>query len=451
MKKIGIILIIIMVISSVLGLALYNYYDGTVNTEFIYPGVTIDGVDVGNMTKEAAHESLKQHIVDKANSNMELRYEEIHFSFPYSVLGYEADVKDAIEEAYMIGREGNPVIRLSKVIGLKSNSEEVEIKEKFNSEKLEIAVETMAQDINREPINAKISIFNGEFKKEPEQDGIKLNGTIAKEYINANISNNDVVELPVDRTVAEVKIDSFEKINGKLGEFSTEYSGSVQNRKDNIALAASRISGTIILPGEIFSFNESLGDISEATGYKNATVIINGEFDSGVGGGVCQVSTTLYNAITKADLEVVERRNHSRPVAYVKRGTDAAVASGLLDLKFKNNYDFPIYIHAEENGSEILFSIYGDTTAKDYVIELETEMVEEIPRGVKEKYDPSLPEGAYGVEQKGNNGYKYKTYKVKKVNGEVVSRELYSSDYYPVRDRIVLVGPQVTETEEGTE
>lgn len=443
MKKIAIILLILAIVGMVLGIGIYSYYDGQVNTELIYEGVSIDGVDMSNMTVAEATTILNKHIGDKSNRDMELVYGDLHFTFPYAVLGYTADVKTAVDTAYGIGREGSAISRLAKVISLKGSGEDVELVEKLDPIKVDEALDTLAQDINRDPVDAKLVIVNGLKQIEKEQDGLKLNPAASKVSIMENIATNEKVTLSVEHTEAAVKENSFDEITGVIASFSTDYSSSIQNRKENIAISTSKISGHMVMPGQVFSFNDAIGAIDEASGYKPASVIINGEFDSGVGGGVCQVSTTLYNAITKADLEIVERRNHSRPVGYVKRGTDAAVAIGLLDLKFKNNHDFPLYIYGETNGNEVTFSIFGKVEAMDYDIEMESELVETITKKTQEKYDGSLEPGAYIVEQKGNDGYRYKTYKVKKKDGEVISRELYSTDYYPVRNTIVKVGPKI--------
>lgn len=152
--------------------------------------------------------------------------------------------------------------------------------------------------------------------------------------------------------------DEMKKINFVLSEFSTRFDSNVKGRSQNISLAASSIDGMILMPGEEFSFNRTLGPINTSRGYQYAPVIVSGEFVEGVGGGICQVSTTLFNAALRSGLQITERRPHSLPVAYVPRGTDAMVSSS-SDFKFKNNLNSPIYIQAFVQNSRINFKIYG--------------------------------------------------------------------------------------------
>ncbi len=152
--------------------------------------------------------------------------------------------------------------------------------------------------------------------------------------------------------------EDMQKVNFILNEFSTKFNSNVKGRSENISLAAKSIDGTILMPGEEFSFNQVVGQTTLARGYKHAPVIVDGEFVEGVGGGVCQVSTTLFNATLRSGLTITSRRNHSLPVAYVPKGTDAAVAA-TLDFKFKNTLNNPIYLQAFVENSKIFFRVYG--------------------------------------------------------------------------------------------
>lgn len=152
--------------------------------------------------------------------------------------------------------------------------------------------------------------------------------------------------------------EDMQKINYILNEFSTSFNSKIKGRSENISIAAASIDGTILMPGQEFSFNKTLGPVSIANGYKYAPVIVDGEFVEGVGGGVCQVSTTLFNSALRSGLGITSRRNHSLPVAYVPKGTDATVAT-YVDLKFKNTLDNPVYIQAFVQDSKIIFRFYG--------------------------------------------------------------------------------------------
>jgi vancomycin resistance protein YoaR len=175
---------------------------------------------------------------------------------------------------------------------------------------------------------------------------------------------------------------------------------------------------------------------------------VNGELTPGIGGGVCQTSTTLYNTLLLADLEILERHPHSIPPAYVPKGTDAAVAGTYYDLVFKNNFDFPIYIDTKIIDKTVHFYIYGDAANRNYEIKIGTELIETIPYKTVEKLNDNLEPGARNLVQEGRNGYKVATYKYKIVNGKVIEKTKISSDYYKEKDYIYEVGPEKEDPQE---
>lgn len=262
----------------------------------------------------------------------------------------------------------------------------------------------------------------------------------AKELINLDILHEEKVELPVYKTEPKIYSNYYEGIDKKLGDFETDYSSSIKNRKENIRLAASKFNNMKLNPGDEISFNDVVGEISEKTGFKNATVIVGGEYENGIGGGICQVSTTLYNSLVLSDLEIIERHNHSRPINYVDLGTDAAVARGYKDLKFKNNTNNPILILAEANGEKLNFKILGNSIDRDYEIKIVPELLGTVSPGVNTIYSDALPEGESTVRESGARGYSYKTYKEIIKNGEVVDKKEISKSYYVPKDKVVVVG-----------
>ena len=193
-------------------------------------------------------------------------------------------------------------------------------------------------------------------------------------------------------------------------------------------------------PGQEISFNDTIGEISEETGFKNATVIVGGEYEDGIGGGICQVSTTLYNSLILSDLEIVERHNHSRPINYVDLGTDAAVARGYKDLKFKNNTNNPIVIMAKADGEKLDFKVLGNSSDRDYEIKIIPERLGVVSPDVKTTYSDSIPEGETVVKESGKRGYSYKTNKEIIKDGEVLEKKEISKSYYVPKDKILVVG-----------
>ena len=174
-------------------------------------------------------------------------------------------------------------------------------------------------------------------------------------------------------------------------------------------MAAKSINNVVVMPGETFSYNDLIGECSTKTGYKESTIYLNGELSTGIGGGICQVSTTLYNTVLRANLEIVERRNHSLGVTYVPAGHDAMVSIGTSDFKFKNNRDYPIKVSAYVSTGSVTCEIKGLKQANDYEVKLESKEIE-----------------------RNDTKYKVETYKVLYQNGKVVSRVWLSKDTYKV-------------------
>ena len=225
-----------------------------------------------------------------------------------------------------------------------------------------------------------------------------------------------------------------------LGSFSTTYSTSNSNRSTNIRLAASKINGIVIMPGETFSYNQVVGKRTAAAGFKSAAVYSNGQVTTGIGGGICQVSSTLYNAVLYANLEIVERTNHGFNPGYVKAGTDATVSWGGPDFKFKNNRDYPIKIICSGSGGKVNFQIFGLKTDEDYEVQIQSSVIQTIAFKTVYQNDNSLAKGKTKVLQSGSNGCKTETYKILKKNGVVVSKILLSRDTYNPHNKIVAVG-----------
>ncbi|MBR3720745.1 MAG: VanW family protein [Clostridia bacterium] len=221
--------------------------------------------------------------------------------------------------------------------------------------------------------------------------------------------NKEEYEIPIKKLEPKIKLSDLD--NGAfpdvLSRFTTYYGTADVGRNANIALAAKSINSAVLMPGETFSFNDLIGECSTRTGYKESTIYMNGELSTGIGGGICQVSTTLYNAVLRSNLEIVERRNHSLGVTYVPAGHDAMVSIGSSDFKFKNNRDYPVKVVAYVGTGSITCEIQGLKQDVEYEVKLESKMIE-----------------------KTDEKYKVETYKVLYLNGKEVSRTWLSKDTY---------------------
>jgi len=247
-------------------------------------------------------------------------------------------------------------------------------------------------------------------------------------------------------TKPDVTAEDNENITDLIGTFYTTYNYSDPNRNTNLAVGCSYINGTVLAPGEVFSANVGLGSQTAAGGYKMAGVYNNGKVELGMAGGVCQVTTTLYNAAIMAELEIVERHPHSMTVGYVPLGRDAAVAGTYKDLKFKNSTEYPIMIEAYAANGKLVMNIYGHEEHKaDRKISFDTVYEATIPKP-EEKIteDPERPEGEREVTSKGRTGAKVSVYKTVTEGGET-NREWFSSSSYRAAADEVTVGTKKAE------
>lgn len=287
---------------------------------------------------------------------------------------------------------------------------------------------------NRKPANAQ---WNGKqviFKYEVAPMTLDKDG-LAELVQEAWSTAAAMIDMPTMSDKKSVADDELEKIKEPMATFSTKFPTYKVTRCQNIELAAKTIDGTVLMPGESFSFNEFLGPRTTAKGYKVAGVFANGRHDVGVGGGICQVSTTLYNALALAGLKITQRSNHSMAVTYVPVGRDAAVSYPSLDLKFTNNFDFPIAVDSVYSKGQLAFSVLG-IKDKSLEISIERSGVSSWGRGVKYEHDPSLPYGKVRLIDAGGAGHKATTHRIFKQNGKVVKRELLHVSQYPGSPRV---------------
>ena len=273
----------------------------------------------------------------------------------------------------------------------------------------------------------------------PEVDGVDFDVDNAKIIIN---QQKDQYEIPLiitkaTKTVKDIGTEAFPDL---LGTCSTNYNAGDTDRTTNLKLAAEKINGTVLLPGEQFSFNATVGERTEAAGFKMAATYSNGQVVDGLGGGICQISSTLYDAAVFANLKIVTRRNHQFVTSYLPGGKDATVVWGSQDFEFANSRKYPIRLTVTVSGGTATVQIWGVKEEVEYDITIESQKVATVPYTTEYIDDPTLPVGTEIVSQPGTNGSKYKAYKVMRLNGQIVSRTLLSTDTYNAMKRIVRVG-----------
>lgn len=272
----------------------------------------------------------------------------------------------------------------------------------------------------------------------PEVEGISFDIEEAKAILAT-----DQEEYIIKLTVTKPKVTLSQLGNvafpSKLGTFQTRYDVTDTDRTANLIIACQKLNGKIVLPGETFSYNKTLGPRTSAAGYKNGKIYSGGEVVDGIGGGICQISSTLYNAVLLSNLGIVERRNHQFVTSYVEAGRDATVVYGAIDFKFKNTRKYPIKIQASASAGIATVSIYG-IKEEEYTFSFSTKVITTIPMQTKYEDDGSLPSGTEQVKQKGANGKITETYITKYLNGKVIETKLLSRDKYDAMAKIIVRG-----------
>lgn len=306
----------------------------------------------------------------------------------------------------------------------------------------DVDVESLSQKIYVEAKNAEFATSAKSAEVVSHVVGIELDKADAQTKVASIKEGGEPVEINIIKTMPDVTKDMLEAklFNATLGTYSTKYSASNKNRSANLALASDKMNGTVLAPGETFSYNDVVGKRTAANGFKNAPVYENGKSVDGIGGGVCQVSTTLYSAVLHADLKVVSRQNHSLPVSYVPLGQDATVVDGSIDFKFQNDTNYPVKIVSSVNKGVITISLLGTQRDVERTVKLEHKTLSSTAPTVKEIKNPSLPAGTTKVVSKGKTGYVVESTKIVYENGNEVSRVSLGKSKYKMVPEEVEVG-----------
>lgn len=363
-----------------------------------------------------------------------------------------------MESSYSIEEDELIIIRGKEGVVISTDTLLSEVKEMLNDiheteNVIEIPVETKTpQEIDVDKIHSEVYqepqdayYTKDPFTVYPEVEGIDFDVEKAKEIIAAEVKEEYVIDLIVTKPKVTLEDIGTEAFPDRLSTFSTRYNAADKDRTTNLVIACQKLNGKVLMPGETFSYNETLGPRTYAAGYRNGKIYENGQVVDGLGGGICQISSTLYNAALMSDMEIVERRNHQFVTSYVNAGRDATVVYGLTDFRFKNTRTYPVRLVASAKGGVATVSIYGiKEPDREYTYSFKTETVSTIPYTTKYVEDSSLAEGKEVVTQSGTNGLVSKTYMTKMLNGKVISTKLLSTDTYSAMQRIVKRGTSKT-------
>ncbi|MGN0315332.1 MAG: VanW family protein [Fusicatenibacter sp.] len=399
-------------------------------------GIYIEDISVGGMTEAEIHQAVDGKMEILKTSAIHLGVGEEAAQVSAEELGLSWVNQDLIQQALSVGQKGN-VLERFKVNKRLEQGEPITLSLTFSvdPDAVRQAVETYAVPLNRDAVDASLSRENGTFVVYEGQDGYTVNMDASVEKVINYMTNTwrgglGSVTMETEISPAGGDPSQLSLVQDVLGQSSTDYSGSNRNRKQNVSTGTSRINGTVLYPGESFSVTDAVTPFDEENGYAPAASYEMGSVVESYGGGICQVSTTLYLAVLRAELEVTQRYNHSMIVNYVKPSMDAAIAEGVKDFCFVNNTDAPIYILGYADGSDVGFVIYGhETRDPNRSISYESKTLTTTECTTSLSADSSAAYGSVTRVSSGHVGYTAELWKVIEINGNETREQVNSSTY----------------------
>lgn len=420
------------------GVSLYIIYD--YNTTGRFPGGTrAGGVDISQLAVPQAVMKLEKTLQPADELRYQFKLQDRVSETSGAQLGARLDTRQYLEGVLRHEKERFLIDRLWSR-GVRKYALTIPIS--YDRKKYDDAMGRISLDLERKPKNARVQFAaNGSMAVKSGTDGYRIDLARTFAALPDTYSAGTQLTVPVAADVVSADVGSFNPAEQvALAQFTTRFSGSNLNRSSNLRKAAASINGVIVPKGFEFSFNECVGPRDIASGYKEAMIILKNEFIPGIGGGVCQVSTTLYNAALRAGLKITERHNHSVAVAYVPVGYDATLAYPAKDLRFVNVTSQPIWIKTSVKGNYITVAIFG-APADRVRVELEREVTKSIPFTVVQKPDPTLPTGKTKLDHAGTNGFLVESYRLfLNPDNSVHAREKLATDRYAPLNATVLVG-----------
>lgn len=426
--------------------------------EVITKGVYIDSIHIGGMTISEAEQAIQDYVDDLSSKRITINVDEHAETITLGELDFDYVDNTYFEDAIKVGKAGNLIKRYKDLKDIEANGLIYNLEFLLNETTVKEFIEKKCSQYDIAAVNASIARERGEFVYTDHVVGRKVDVEETAELIKKSVLDGwNQEDISINAALADdlpmYTKEDLEKCNALLGTFSTTYTSSSADRAGNLANGARLINNTVLYPGDVFSAHDKLVPFTIANGYYVAGAYSNGKVVDSIGGGACQVTTTLYNAILNAELEVVERFAHSMTISYVALSRDAAIAGDWKDLKFKNNTEVPILIEAYTEGRKITFNIWGQETrdTKNREIKFETVVLSERQPGPdKVTEDPNQPTTYKVTTQSAHIGYTAELYKIVYENGVEVSRTRVNKSVYNATPREVTVGTKEEETEDET-
>lgn len=428
------------------------YATGTITKEVktttFYDGIFIEDIAMGGKSKEEATNELAAYVDDILSRSITLKLdEETKIITSMENLGVACtNLTEIVDEAYGFGRDGNILENYNAKEALLNAPQEYTLSFSVDENATEEFVQEHFEQYNTEPVDGTYSRKDGELNITPDVKGRTFNTNQTVEdflaYAEVNLFNEEhELYVTYDITEAELTEEELLQMNDILGTFTTGYSTSGWSRSRNLENGITKIDGWILNPGESFSLYEATEPFTYENGYYDAGAYLGGIVVESIGGGMCQVTTTLYNAALLAELEITQRNPHSMTVSYVPLSMDAALSGTTKDLKFVNSLDHPIYIEGVYENQEITVTIYGkDERPDNREVKYESIVLEKItPTADRVVQTEEYPFG-YVKTQGVHYGYETELWKVVYVDGEEVERVFINESTYSAVPRTLVVG-----------
>ena len=425
----------------------------TDQTKF-YQNTSVNGVDVSGLTIDQAESLLEANLIhNKEKINLTLTDGKNEWKINGNDFEIVGNFRDTLSKTINYGRDGNVFQKKKFENQIKREGLAVTVPYQHLLGGVEKSIDNIVSQIEVSPVSSQVA-FNPNssdmFSVIEGENGYIVDRSVLEQRINSAIVNksSEIIQIPLTEILPETSLNDYINSITLRSSFSTNYKKSSIQRKNNIKKALSAFNGMIVEPGKEVSFNNTTGPRTVENGYKNANIIFNGNYVSGVGGGVCQASTTLYNALLLADVEILQANHHTLPASYVPLSFDAMVSEGYSDLVFKNNLETPIYIKAYGTDTDAVVEIYGQPFEDGLEIKTRSELIKVvghngddiIPDTSGQYSDKVLYKGEYYRLKYPQEGYESKGYIQYIKNGQLVEEKQIRHDRYSPQKGVIIEG-----------
>ena len=446
--KTGLAFVVVLFLGISGALSLY-FYKNFIATDLFMPGVEIGGIAVQGYNVEDAASTVSQAINETFATPVTFYKDDYKYESTLGGLCLSLDVAKIVESAWKEEKSRNWQAKIANLDGNRKINYPLTIQ--YNPEVKARLLKDWDSKWGVVYKNASLEVDNQRgLVIVPGQAGLKVDEDATFKILPTNLHEISTLRMPIIMVRQQPQVnEEMLKNMGEISSYSTFYNPGEVNRSHNLYMAASSVNKIMIAPQTVFSFNNTVGARTMETGYLDALVIVGNKFEPGLGGGICQVSSTLYNACLLAGLEIVERYNHALAVAYVPLGRDATVAYGIQDLKIRNSTDSPVYIRVIASGGKLTVNIYGNLKYKRK-IDISNIIDQTLDFVVEKETDPKMAAGEQRVDHKGNPGYIVRSFRnFYDENGKIVKTEQLARDTYKPLNELILEGPAIAPSVPG--